>query len=332
VLTELLLKVISDKLHAYLNEAEHAQKAKDTLNFDSAQATSKVESLEARARTTIKAIRRDFRGDQGLLQQITEAFKDLKEAHQRAVDRIETIEEEKERMTQLAGIGLMIEVIAHELTRATEYTQATLRSIDRQRIDTETAAVFRALEQQIRIIQRRLQILEPLTISSRQRRAHRDLVEVVSYVLEAHNAQFERHGIRIEAPEKGAKAVTAFIVEGHVVQILENLIANSVYWLDLYKDGHRSFAPLIRIRLADDPPKLLFSDNGPGIPATRAETVFEPFYSTKPKSASRRSGLGLYVARQNAELLGGTLELIEEGSEHEGRFNTFELTLRKDAS
>ncbi|WP_205586859.1 ATP-binding protein, partial [Pseudomonas aeruginosa] len=63
----------------------------------------------------------------------------------------------------------------------------------------------------------------------------------------------------------------------------------------------------------------------------RAESVFEPFYSTKNSSLSRRQGLGLYIARQNAELLGGSLMLVDEGSLRSGRFNIFELELKESA-
>jgi len=329
-MVSLLHKVVSERWHDYLNESTRVQKQKYITEFDTHQASARVDSLEERARTTIRQIRRDFKGDHELLQQITDAFKELKEAHERAIERIGSMEIEKERLTQLAGIGLMIEVIAHELTRVTEYTQGTLKSVDRSAIDSETASAFRALEQQMRIIHRRLRILEPLTIPSRQRRVHRDLGEIIKYVLESHEAQFTRHEIQLESPKQTKEPVIAFLIEGHVVQILENLIVNSVFWLDLYKEEHKSFKPRIAVRLLDDPPRIRLSDNGPGIPVSRAHVVFEPFFSTKPSSADRRSGLGLYVARQNAELLGGTLELIEEGSVHDGRFNTFELELRKD--
>jgi signal transduction histidine kinase len=327
-LVGLLHKVISERLHDYLNEAEAARKAKTKVEFDPAAAQSSVESLEARTRATIKIIRKDYSGDQQLLQRVQDAFKELKDAHERAVDRISTIEEEKERMTQLAGIGLMVEVIAHELTRATEYTQGTLKGIDKSKIDSQTAAVFKSLEQQIRIIQRRLQILEPLTIPTRQKRVERNLIDIVHYVLEAHEAQFNRHGIEVHQPRGAAKPVIAFVVEGNIVQILENLIANAVYWLKLHKEDHKAFSPRIDIAVLNNPPRIQFSDNGPGIPTSRQETVFEPFFSTKPRSGSRRSGLGLYVARQNAELIGGTIDLVDEGSVHEGRLNTFEITLK----
>jgi signal transduction histidine kinase len=330
VLVNLMHKVISERWHDYLNEATRTQKQKYIVEFDARQAVAQVDALEERAKTTIRHIRRDFKGDGALLQQVTDAFKELREAHERAVDRIDTMELEKERLTQLAGIGLMIEVIAHELTRTTESTQGTLKGINRDSVDSETAAAFRVLEQQMKIIHRRLRILEPLTIPSRQRRVQRDLVEIVDYVLESHAAQFERHEVTLDG-KRPKEPVIAFIIEGHIVQILENLVVNSVYWLDLYKEEHQRFEPKITVKFLDDPPRIRIGDNGPGIPASRAQVVFEPFFSTKPTSANRRSGLGLFVARQNAELLGGTLELVDEGSVHEGRFNTFELELLKEA-
>jgi signal transduction histidine kinase len=224
----------------------------------------------------------------------------------------------------------MIEVIAHELTRTTESTQGTLKGIKRDTVDSETAAAFRVLEQQMKMIHRRLRILEPLTIPSRQRRVQRDLVEIVEYVLESHAAQFDRHGVTVDF-KRPKDPVIAFIIEGHIVQILENLIVNSVYWLDIYGEEHKRFDPKITLRLLDDPPRVRVSDNGPGIPTSRSQLVFEPFFSTKPTAANRRHGLGLFVARQNAEMLGGTLELIDQGAVHDGRFNTLELGLLKEA-
>lgn len=329
VMVNLLRDVISERLHRYLNEAGRALKSKAVLDFDSHQAAAHVDNLEERTRLTIKSIRKEYSGDEELLQQVKDAFKEIKDAHTRAVQRIATVEEEKERLTQLAGVGLMIEIIAHELTRATERTETTLKEVNRDNIDDETAAAFKVLSEQIRVIQRRLKILEPLSVPARQRRSHRDIAEIVDYVFESHSAQFQRHNIT--SMITGAKKVVAFVIEGHVVQILENLIANSIYWLDLQMREHPDFRPKITIHLLNSPPRLRLMDNGPGIPSSRAQSVFEPFYSTKPHSKSRRNGLGLYIARQNAELLGGTLELIDEGEIHNGRFNVFELELKEDA-
>jgi nitrogen-specific signal transduction histidine kinase len=51
---------------------------------------------------------------------------------------------------------------------------------------------------------------------------------------------------------------------------------------------------MVRIRVIDD---------GPGIPAELAATVFEPFVTSKPQG----TGLGLTIAREAAQSLGGAL-------------------------
>ncbi|MGP5444630.1 sensor histidine kinase [Pseudomonas helleri] len=328
-LIELLNTVVSRWWHDYLDEAGKAQKVLKDIQYDPSKEGAAVGSLEQRIRTSLKSIRKDFKGDGELLEQVKDAFIEIKDAHTRAVARINAMEEEKERLTQLAGVGLLIEVIAHELTRATELTQMTLKSIDKQSIDAETTAAFRVLGEQIKVIQKRLYTLEPLSVSARQRRSKQNLGDIVKYIIEGHTAQFDRHEINVEIC--GDRKVIGFVIEGHIVQILENLINNSLYWIDVYRYEHPGFIGEISVELLSSPPRIRYSDNGPGIPISRVESVFDPFFSTKKSSSNRRQGLGLYIARQNAELLGGGLYLVDEGSLHTHRFNTFELELKESA-
>ena len=327
VLVTLLHNVISTWWARYLDEAGAAQKKEQVISYDSLKESGAVDHLEKRTRESIKSISRHYSGDVKHLQEVKDAFLEIKDAHARAVARIGTIEEEKERLTQLAGIGLMIEVIAHELTRATEATQKTLKTIKPRQVDKETAAAFQVLSQQIKVIQRRLNMLEPLSITARQRRSSMDIVSVVRYVLESHTDQFARHRITVAMTPEGENVIHAFVIEGHIVQILENLVSNSVYWLEVERRDHQAFDPHIHIEVLSNPPRLRYMDNGPGIPPNRAESVFEPFFSTKVNSASRLQGLGLYIARQTAEMLGGSLGLVDEGVVRGGRFNIFELVL-----
>ncbi len=48
---------------------------------------------------------------------------------------------------------------------------------------------------------------------------------------------------------------------------------------------------------------ITVQDNGPGIPKSRIEDIFEPFYTTRKEG----SGLGLYIARQLCEANQGEL-------------------------
>lgn len=327
VLVNLIHNVISTWWARYLDETGAAQKKGQSLSYDSAKEAGAVDHLEKRTKESIKSISKHYAGDVKHLQEVKDAFLEIKDAHARAVARIGTIEVEKERLTQLAGIGLMIEVIAHELTRATEATQKTLKTIKPRSVDKETAAAFQVLSQQIKVIQRRLNMLEPLSITARQRRSSMDITGIVRYILESHSDQFARHRISVSLNPEAIKEIHAFVIEGHVVQILENLISNSVYWLEVERRDHQAFEPHIQVDILSSPPRLRYMDNGPGIPPNRVESVFEPFFTTKVSSASRLQGLGLYIARQTAEMLGGSLNLVDEGAVRDGRFNIFELIL-----
>ena len=77
----------------------------------------------------------------------------------------------------------------------------------------------------------------------------------------------------------------------------------------------RSFSPkdgAVRVRVLPAPGRVLIEveDDGPGIPADNLETVFERFYTSRPKGAAfgGNSGLGLSIARQITLAHGGTVQ------------------------
>ena len=95
--------------------------------------------------------------------------------------------------------------------------------------------------------------------------------------------------------------------EGPLGQVLRNLVENA-----------RSFSPpdgQVRIHLAGEGDRgrrrvlLTVDDDGPGIPPDNIETVFERFYTQRPKGSAfgGHSGLGLAISRQIAVAHGGTL-------------------------
>jgi two-component system sensor histidine kinase ChvG len=95
--------------------------------------------------------------------------------------------------------------------------------------------------------------------------------------------------------------------DGPLGQVFRNLIDNA-----------RSFSPAggeVRVTLsreaadADLPAKVRIEDDGPGIPSENLETVFQRFYTSRPKGTAfgANSGLGLSIARQIVEAHGGAI-------------------------
>jgi signal transduction histidine kinase len=224
-------------------------------------------------------------------------------------------------LIDLAGIGLIIESLAHELTRTIEHSADIIKKQRVKGLSPEHTQFFNTLKAIIDSIDKRLRIIDPLSVSARQRRRDLDLRRIVHAVVDSHAAQFERHDINVKILPRKVEAVPVFAVEGRIIQIIENLISNSTYWLDVQRQLKENEFREIVIVLNNQTIGFQFSDSGPGVPPERREKIFAPFYSTK--SERKRQGLGLYIARECAEFHGGTLYLDESQENSSGNLATF---------
>jgi PAS domain S-box-containing protein len=111
--------------------------------------------------------------------------------------------------------------------------------------------------------------------------------------------------------EEGARVVVA-VPEGVLVradldrlrQVMTNLVENAL-----------KYAPgTVRVALVQEPGVARFtvSDDGPGIPASEHERIFEKFYRLDPDQRGGVSGigLGLYIARELVTRMGGRIGLL----------------------
>ena len=120
------------------------------------------------------------------------------------------------------------------------------------------------------------------------------------------------------SPAKGSMSTIAFcqsrssrlivtVVRGMIVQVLENLISNSLYWLRQQERLEPEFQPKLTLVVNTASYELRFSDNGPGISVSDKDKVFEAFYTKRP--AGEGKGLGLFISREIAKYHGAGLRL-----------------------
>ncbi len=81
---------------------------------------------------------------------------------------------------------------------------------------------------------------------------------------------------------------------------IQNILLNAVDAADQHGEIH------IAIAAEGKGVVVTITDSGPGIPETDREMIFEPLYTTKPEG----TGLGLPVARDILQSLGGSLTLV----------------------
>src|SRR3546814_14235304 len=72
-------------------------------------------------------------------------------------------------MLEMAGVGLMVEVVAHELARASENALKALASLKGKDVPERLRAHFATLQAEMKSVSKRVRILDPLSVSGRQR-------------------------------------------------------------------------------------------------------------------------------------------------------------------
>ncbi len=92
-------------------------------------------------------------------------------------------------------------------------------------------------------------------------------------------------------------------LETRIVQVLRNLLDNAL-----------SFSPedskmTLRVETSPRHLQIALEDEGPGIPADKLSSIFERFYSERPKSEAfgKHSGLGLSISHQIIDAHGGQI-------------------------
>lgn len=326
ILLEIMQYVIQDQLFRFMKNVERQYKGQ---KVDLTEAKTEVDDLAKRAKSAITKLRRLAPEGQAHIDELQQAFLEFSEFADRARQRIEEVEQESRQMIEMAGVGLMVEVVAHELARASENALDNLESLRGKNIPEEVKEKLASLRAQMKSLGKRVRVLDPLSVSGRQRVEAFDLKDLITETIDAHEAQFKRHNIQVAVSEPD-EPCRIRAVKGMVVQILENLISNSKYWLEMRSNNERSFTPTISIEISNDPPTIIFQDNGPGIAPENKERIFRSFFSLKEKA--KRRGLGLFIARECAEYLGGTLVLDETMSNGAGRLYRFVLELPQSAA
>jgi signal transduction histidine kinase len=326
VFEEVLHDAVAERLWSFFKDIDLRYRKRTE---DLGDIKKEIGGLEGRAKAALGKLRKYVpRDDMETFTDLEHSLSEFHELSTKAQLRIEEVESDSRQMVQMAGVGLLVEMIAHELARATEGALASLEGLRGKDLPQEVKARLDTLRAEIKSVSKRLRVLDEASVPGRQRAETFDLLQLLEDLKEGHAAQFARHGIemKMKAP-KGPLRVK--LVKGMLVQIMENLLANSVYWMKIRADREAGYRPAIDIRIDTDPLTIRFSDNGRGIAPDHRERVFRAYWSLKEKS--KRRGLGLFIAKSNAEDLKGSLTLSDKPDKQTGRLHEFLLELPDSA-
>jgi signal transduction histidine kinase len=118
----------------------------------------------------------------------------------------------------------------------------------------------------------------------------------------------ERDGIRltVEVDPETVVSIRPLALQ----QVMLNLMLNALAALQ----GNRGELRIVVAPQGDGTTRIQVADNGPGIPQVVADTLFEPFVTSRPKRGgggrkgeTRGSGLGLAICKRLIEDVGGSI-------------------------
>jgi signal transduction histidine kinase len=143
--------------------------------------------------------------------------------------------------------------------------------------------------------------------------------EILESLLVLYREKITAANVRLKKEFGDVPPITAF--GGELRQVFSNLLTNAI-------DATPGGCVVICVRRAIDGSgrsgvRIVFADNGGGIPETVRPTIFEPFVSTK---GARGTGLGLWVTSEIVQKHGGVIR-VKSSSRSERHGTVFSVFL-----
>ena len=219
---------------------------------------------------------------------------------------------------KLAMVGKLAAGVAHTIRNPLTSVNMRLFSLERSLELSQTQQEdFEVISEEVRHIDNIVQNFLEFTRPPKLKIQNISPSEVVDMALQLLRHRLESYGVRVELDRRHRLPK----IEGDPEQLKEvliNLLVNACEamgegGLIVIREEEGVAEPLGRVVV------IRVKDNGPGIPKSVRDKVFQPFFSTKEEG----TGLGLSIAYRIVEEHGGWLSLKSK----EGEGTTFTITL-----
>ena len=245
--------------------------------------------------------------DTELLALIGEREKDLEK-------RVEGVQDVISRYRRLSTLGQLIDTVLHDgrapLSKVKNEALLGRRDIERY---SDAIQVIKKLGERFDMISAQsgalasvFRKIEPFGGRKRGKPERLQIEQIIANAFSVLDTEIAEVGAKISLPS----TINWLVVQDfEIQQIIINLLQNSLYWLRQKPKDHREIAVSVS-PLAIEEIEILFSDSGTGVPVEYRDSIFDPYFSTKPSGV----GLGLTIAGEIVtEYYAGRLELLDSG-------------------
>jgi len=233
--------------------------------------------------------------------------------------RAEQLQADLTHASRVSTMGEMVASISHELAQPITITGAHARASLRwlQRDPPELNEVRKGTERIVEASTLASEIINRLRSLYKKAPPKRELVatnEVVGEMAGMMGGKAREHGVSIRTDLRDDLPMTV-ADRVQLQQVLMNLMLNGI---EAMKDTGGALT--VKSQLGEDGQiEISVNDTGPGLPADKADQIFDAFFTTKPQG----TGMGLAISKSIVESQGGRIWASGDG----GRGATFRFTL-----
>lgn len=272
-----------------------------TEGFNSSSQDNRQRALELAERVVSVAKKAVGDVDPTKLVEVIEA--EMDEARSRNIALVES-----------AAVGQAARGLTHELR--THLAEITYRAdaIGRDKEGKALAENVRSIRRSCSAIASAAAQIDPMLPRTRAIKDTFHLESFFAQYLSQRETWFQESGV---VPSVSGSSREIRINRARLLQVVDNMVRNSVYWLA--RIGGR-FAPTIEIELIEN--GFVLSDNGPGIDPRVEDTLFELFVTTRTYEDGGQ-GLGLFISTELLALDGCTIRLMADRNDKGRRFRFY---------
>ena len=199
--------------------------------------------------------------------------------------------------------------LAHEIRNPLASLKSASELLDKTTEKKESEKLLKIINHDVERIERLItdysQMLKDEASLSREKMSKINVTEIISNVVEdfKQDLKNQNKNIKIMIKEKINTKNGNFIlgIENRLEQVVANLLDNSIS----FSENNQKIE--IEIEETTNNLVILFKDEGPGFSETSPQKIFKRFYSNRPKSFGKHSGLGLNIVKNIVELHKGTV-------------------------
>lgn len=237
--------------------------------------------------------------------------------------KVGEVEKQQNLIIDLAGVGMTAESVAHEmrsyLSRIKNYLEVLKKSCP-----SEKDKIL-SLISNTKSLEATVSRLDIQTVARRRVRSKVNLVNIIKGITTSKsnvwNNNFDQ-GINISIQFNNDCYIKAN--EGMIIQVFDNLLNNSHYWLLKHRENYPKANLDIYINI-DDSGIVEFYDNGFGIVELDTNSIFEPFFTRRRDGR----GLGLYIIQEALNFHDADIYLSKNDRNRYGNYYKFVMDFSK---